>query len=149
MRHPPRRLTDRVIDRDMAAGVVFIGLVMAIATLFAIDLVLPGGLIEGGGSLEEARTMGFTVLVLAQLFNALNSRSNLASAFTALFTNLRLWGAIGISLVLQVVVVHLGVLNDAFGTVPLSLADWVVCVGIASTVLWADELRKVVARRRR
>jgi magnesium-transporting ATPase (P-type) len=93
--------------------------------------------------------MGFTVLVLAQLFNALNSRSNLASAFTALFTNLRLWGAIGISLVLQVVVVHLGVLNDAFGTVPLSLADWVVCVGIASTVLWADELRKVVARRRR
>jgi len=149
MRHPPRRLTDRVIDRNMAAGVVFIGLVMAIATLFAIDLVLPGGLIEGGGSLEEARTMGFTVLVLAQLFNALNSRSNRASAFTALFTNLRLWGAIGISLVLQVGVVHLGVLNDAFGTVPLSLADWVVCVGIASTVLWADELRKVVARRRR
>jgi hypothetical protein len=48
-----------------------------------------------------------------------------------------------------VVVVHLGVLNDAFGTVPLSLADWVVCVGIASTVLWADELRKVVARPRR
>jgi len=148
MRHPPRRLTDRVIDRDMAAGVVFIGLVMAIATLFAIDLRLPGGLIAGGGSLEEARTMGFTVLVLAQLFNALNSRSDLASAFSAPFTNLRLWGAIGISLVLQVAVVHLGVLNDAFGTVALSLADWVICFGIASTVLWADELRKLVGRRR-
>ncbi|HET9416859.1 MAG TPA: cation-translocating P-type ATPase C-terminal domain-containing protein [Candidatus Limnocylindria bacterium] len=47
---------------------------------------------------------------------------------------------------LQVLVVHLPILNSAFGTVPLSLADWLLCIGVASTVLWAAELRKLLRR---
>jgi magnesium-transporting ATPase (P-type) len=147
MRHPPRRPTDRVIDARMTAGVIYIGLVMAIATLITIDGRLPGGLLPGAGSLEEARTMGFTVLVLAQLFNAFNSRSDERSAFERLLTNWRLFGAIGLSALLQVAVVHVPPLNTAFGTVPLTLGDWVACLAIASIVLWADEARKLVARR--
>jgi hypothetical protein len=38
------------------------------------------------------------------------------------------------------------VLNEAFGTEPLSVRQWVLCVGLASTVLWAGELRKLVLR---
>jgi P-type Ca2+ transporter type 2C len=71
MRRPPRKLTDRVIDRQMQRGVLFVGLAMALATLLAIDLKLPGGLVEGSAGLTEARTAGFTVLVLAQLFKLL------------------------------------------------------------------------------
>jgi magnesium-transporting ATPase (P-type) len=93
--------------------------------------------------------VAFTVLVVAQLFNALNARSMHASAFHHPFGNIRLLAAIGLSLTLQVLVVHLPFLNSAFGTVPLSLADWLACVAIASVVLWADELRKLVSRRRR
>src|SRR5829696_3868454 len=63
------QLTDRVIDRQMQLGVVFVGLVMALVTLATIDLELPGGLVEGSADLVEARTAAFTVLVLAQLFN--------------------------------------------------------------------------------
>jgi hypothetical protein len=37
-------------------------------------------------------------------------------------------------------------LNDAFQTVPPAPDDWLICVGRASVVLWADELRKVVGR---
>jgi magnesium-transporting ATPase (P-type) len=112
-----------------------------------IDQRLPGGIIDGAGTLDEARTMGFTVLVLAQLFNALNSRSARSSAFDRLFTNARLWGAIVLSLGLQVLVVHAPVFNTGFGTVPLALTDWIVCVAVASTVLWAEEARKLVVRR--
>ncbi|MGZ8475980.1 MAG: cation transporting ATPase C-terminal domain-containing protein, partial [Candidatus Limnocylindria bacterium] len=92
---------------------------------------------------EHARTMAFTVLVLAQLFNALNSRSERRSVFAGHFTNWRLFGAIGFSFGLQVLVVHLPFLNTAFATVPLSLTDWAACLAIASSVLWADELRKL------
>jgi Ca2+-transporting ATPase len=146
MRRPPRRLTDRVIDRQMQVGIIYVGVVMAIATLLTIDLRLPGGLIEGTGTLEEARTMGFTVLVLAQLFNAFNARSSRRSAFRGLFTNARLFGAIALSLVLQAFVVHVPFLNEAFGTVPLSAAEWLLCGVVASSVLWAEELRKVLTR---
>ncbi|MDQ2689943.1 MAG: cation-translocating P-type ATPase [Chloroflexota bacterium] len=146
MRLPPRRPTERVIDGGMAITVGFVGLVMAIATLATLDLALPGGLIPGSRSLDEGRTMAFTVLVFAQLFNALNARSDTTSAFERLFTNWRLYGALGLSLVLQVAVVHLPPLNAGFGTVPLSMTDWIQCALIASSVLWAEELRKLVAR---
>jgi Ca2+-transporting ATPase len=148
MSRPPRRLTDRVIDAPMQRGVVFVGIVMALATLLTLDLGLPGGLIEGSGSLTGARTMAFTTLVLAQLFNCFNARSERVSAFHHLFTNRLLWGAIALSLLLQVAVVYEPFLNRAFGTTALSAADWIVCVAMSSTVLWADELRKLLARGR-
>jgi magnesium-transporting ATPase (P-type) len=151
MSRPPRRLDQRVIDARMWAGVLTIGLVMAVVTLLAIDLYLPGGLIEaglvpGGGDLANARTAGFTVLVLAQLFNSLNARSETTSAFRRMFVNPWLWGAIGLSALLQVAVVHLPVLNTAFRTVPLTAGQWLVCTALASTVLWAGELRKLLLR---
>jgi magnesium-transporting ATPase (P-type) len=75
MARKPRRLSDRVIDACMWAGVTQIGLVVAIVTLLTIDIYLPGGLIEGTDDLTTARTAGFTVLVLAHLVNAFNARS--------------------------------------------------------------------------
>jgi magnesium-transporting ATPase (P-type) len=146
MVHPPRRLTDRIIDREMQIGIGFVGLVMAVATLAALDLRLPGGIVGDSGDIVEARTMAFTTLVLAQLFNCFNARSDRTSAFRTLFTNRLLWAAIGLSLALQVAVVHVPFLNDAFDTAPLSIRDWMICAALASTVLGADELRKLVGR---
>ncbi len=146
MQRPPRRLTDRVIDGRMWIGIVWVGLVMAVVTLAALDLRLAGGLLGGSGDIVEARTMAFTTLVLAQLFNAFNARSDRLSAFHRLFTNPLLWGAIALSLVLQVAVVQVPFMNDAFETSPLTIADWLICLGLASLVLWANETRKLLAR---
>ncbi|HET6683374.1 MAG TPA: cation-translocating P-type ATPase [Gaiella sp.] len=146
MLRSPRRLGDRVIDGEMWFGIFWVGLVMAVVTLVALDLRLSGGLLGGSGDIEEARTMAFTTLVLAQLFNCFNARSDRVSVFHHPFTNRWLWGAIALSVVLQVAVVHLGFLNDAFGTAPLTLSDWLICVGLASLVLWADEAKKLVER---
>ena len=44
------------------------------------------------------------------------------------------------------VVLHLSFLNLAFGTVPLSAAQWCVCVAMASEVLWFGEGRKLLRR---
>jgi P-type Ca2+ transporter type 2C len=143
MARKPRRLTERAIDTHMWIGVITIGLVMSVVTLLTLDIYLPGGLVEGTHDLATARTAAFTVLVLAQLFNCFNARSETASAFHRLFTNPWLWGAITLSLLLQVAVVHIGFLNAAFGTVPLSLGQWSVCTAMASVVLWFSELRKL------
>ena len=59
---------------------------------------------------------------------------------------LLLWAA-ALSVVLQIGVVHLPPLNDAFATTPLSAADWVACVALASAVLWVAEIRKWLLRR--
>lgn len=99
------------------------------------------GLLRG-----EARTAGFTVLVLAQLFNAFSARSERESAVRHLFANRWLWAAVTLSALLQVAVVEFAPLNDAFGTSPLSSEQWIVCAAMASSVLWFAELRKLTGR---
>ena len=146
MARRPRRPTDRIIDARMWHGVVQIGLVMALASLATFDWLLPGGLLPGSASLESARTAAFTVLVLAQLFNALNARSESASAFRGIFDNRWLWGAIVLGIGLQVAVVHWPPLNRAFSTVPLTIEQWLICFAMGSLVLWFSELRKVFLR---
>ncbi len=146
MARRPRRPGDRAIDTRMWKGVLELGLVMAIATLLTIDMYLPGGLIEGERDLANARTAGFTVLVLAQLFNCFNARSETTSAFHRPFVNPWLWGAIALSLLLQIAVVNVDILNVAFGTVPLDARQWIVCVAMGSAVLWFSELRKAAIR---
>ena len=86
------------------------------------------------------------MLVLAQLFNSLGARSETTSAFRRLFANPWLWAAITVSTVLQVAVVHLPVLNTAFGTTPLTGHQWLICAALASTVLWVSELHKLSIR---
>jgi P-type Ca2+ transporter type 2C len=148
MAAPPRGVQDRVVDGRMWAGILSTGLVMAVVTLFAIDLHLPGGLVEGAETVEVARTAAFTTLVLAQLFNALNSRSETVTAFHRLFTNGWLWAAIAFGVVTQVLVVHLPFLQGALGTAALGWEQWLACLALASGVLWFGELRKVVLRAR-
>ncbi len=145
MQRPPRRRTERVIDGPMWVSIMVNGLAMAAATLFVFDLELPGGLVEGTGSEQVARTMAFTVLVLAQLVNVFNSRSDHQSAFRHPFSNPLLWGAVALSAMLQVAVVYVPFLESAFGTVPLSAAQWGVALAASSFVLWVSEGRKLIA----
>ena len=120
---------------------------MAAGTLFVLDASLPGGFVEGSGSLRYAQTMAFTTLMLFQIVNVVNARSDDTSAFVHLFTNYWLWIALGLSLALQVAVVYVPFLQQAFGTVALTAGDWLCCIAVASSVLWLRELSKLVSAR--
>ena len=154
MARKPRKLTDRVIDGQMWGDIIFIGLIMAAVTLIGMDMHLAGGLftdrsvdaVGHDAQMTEARTMGFTILVFAQMLNALCSRSHDQSVFVGLFANKWLWAAIALSTLLQVVVIYVPFLNTAFGTMPLSAGAWFECLGLAMIVLVASELRKCVLR---
>lgn len=147
MRKSPRPPDEPVITRDMWITVALVGAVMAIGTLLVFDASLPGGLIPGDRDVPYARTMAFTTLVLFQLFNAFVSRSSLTSTFTWLRGSHYLIGATSLSLLFQVLVVYLPLLQRGFQTVPLTLGDWGVCAAIASSVLWVMEIEKWFARR--
>jgi Ca2+-transporting ATPase len=142
----PRPKSESAITRQMWAGILFVGVVMAAGTLFVLDASLPGGLIEGSGSMRYAQTMTFTTLMMFQLFNVFNARSDTRSAFVGLFSNQRLWGAVLLSLLLQAAVIYTPFLQQAFSTVRLSFVDWLRCAAVASSVLWLRELSKLVTR---
>jgi Ca2+-transporting ATPase len=146
MRQPPRAPGSGVLTREMWLGIVFVGVMMATGTLLVLDAALPGGLIAGSGDMRYARTMAFTTLVMFQIFNVLNARSDTQSAFRGLFRNRWLWGALAGSVLLQLAVVSVPFLQRAFDTVSLRAGDWWICVLAASSVLWLRELSKWALR---
>ena len=149
MERPPRPTGESVVTSHMWRGIVFVGVIMAAGTLYVLDAALPGGFVEGAGDLQYAQTMAFTTLMLFQMFNVLNARSDDRSAFPHMFANAWLWSAVAVSIGLQVLVVYLPPLQRAFGTVTLGVADWSQCVAVASSVLWLRELSKMIQWGRR
>ena len=90
--------------------------------------------------------MLFTTVVLAQIFDAFDARSDRVSAFVHPFDHRLLWLAIAVTIALQVLVVHAPPLNRAFDTVPLDAGRWATCWALASVVLFVSEVRKLVVR---
>ena len=146
MGQPPRPRGEGVITGRMWFGILFVGLVSAAGTLLVLDWSLPGGLIEGSGSMRYAQTMAFTTMVFFSIFTVFNARSDERSAFAGLFSNKWLWGAILLALLLQIAVIYIRFLQHAFSTVSLSFNDWVFCAAVGSSVLWLRELTKVLLR---
>jgi Ca2+-transporting ATPase len=151
MERPPRDPRTGVITRAMWADIVVSGIIMAVGTLAVMDWALVGGFFSSAqpGELAYGQTMAFTTLVCFQLFNALNSRFFDRSVFSNFGGNPWLWGAIALSLALQVLVLYVPFLQAPFGTVPLSLNDWLVCLGVGSIILWFGEVEKLITRGRR
>jgi Ca2+-transporting ATPase len=147
MNRAPRPAGEAVVTRRMWGGILLVGAVMAAGTLLVFDGSLPGGLVEGAGTLRYAQTMAFTTLVLFQMFNVMNARSEERSAFADALTNRWLWSAIGLSVALQLAVVNVPFLQQAFSTVSLSIGDWIRCALVASSVLWIRELQKMMTAR--
>jgi Ca2+-transporting ATPase len=146
MGRAPRNPTSSVITPTMWWRIGIIGATMAVGTLLVLDWVLPGGLIPGAGTVAEARTLAFTTLVFYQLCNVFNTRSERRSAFSHLFVNRWIWLAVASSAALQVAVVEVPALGTLFGTVPLSPLEWLVCLVVASSVLWPIEFLKLIER---
>jgi Ca2+-transporting ATPase len=146
MTRPPRPPHEGVITRQMWIGIFIVGTIMAVGTLLVLDASLPGGFIVGNHTMRYAQTMAFTTLMMFQLFNAFNARSDEQSAFHGIFRNKWLWAAIGLSLLLQFAVISTPFLQKAFSTTSLSFRDWLTCTAVASTVLWLRELTKFVRK---
>ena len=146
MRQQPRPRDEAVITGRMWRGILFVGAIMAVGTLYVLDAAMPGGFVEGTGSLRYGQSMAFTTLMMFQLFNTLEARSDERSAFVGLFSNRWLWGAIALSIALQLIVLGVPVLQQAFGTVALDARDWLRCTLVASSVLWIREATKLVGR---
>jgi Ca2+-transporting ATPase len=146
MRRPPRPQGEGVVTSKMWFGIIFIGAIMAVGTLLVLDASLPGGFIEGTGSMRYAQTMAFTTLVLFSVFTVFNARSDEQSAFVGMFSNKWLLGSLLLAILLQIAVVYIPVLQQAFSTVALRWEDWLFCALVASSVLWLRELSKLIAR---
>jgi Ca2+-transporting ATPase len=91
--------------------------------------------------------MVFVTLVLAELVNAFNCRSEYHSLFTVgVFANRLLLGSVILSLAMIVAVVQIPTLATLFHAVPLGWKEWLFAAFLAFLLLPAVELSKWIVR---
>jgi Ca2+-transporting ATPase len=145
MKRPPVPRNDRLVNRAMLGRVLLMSATAVLVTFgwFAWRL-------GQGWPIDQVRTETFTVLAMCQWFNVLNCQSATRSALRlGLLKNPWLLAGLVLSIALQLLVLYAPFMNTLFYTVPLAPASLLPLLVLASSVLWAEELRKWVVRPRR
>lgn len=141
MSRPPRAKNARVLTRSLIQRVLTSAMIIMIGTL----VIYIHEMSHDNVVTARDTTMTFTCFVFFDMFNALTCRSEAKSVVRG---ELKLWGnkmfnyAVGGSLMGQMAVIYLPLLQRIFQTEALSIKDLMVLTAIASTVFWVDEGRK-------
>jgi len=143
LQRPPRRPGGGVLDRLMWERVVLAGLVMGAGMLIMFRWEL-----DGTGSLVQAQTVALTTMVVFQVFQAGNSRSETESVLRrSPFSNKLLFIATVAALGIHVAALHLPPTQYVLRVEPIGLGAWFRIVVIATSILVAMELHKALCRR--
>jgi Ca2+-transporting ATPase len=141
MKDRPRGRSEAILPISRLGKIFVYGVTMMVGTL----LVLRHGV--GAGDEQKALTLAFTTFVLFQVFNVFNARNESRTAFNVhLFDNKMLWVSLSAIILLQILVVHWESAAYIFGTVSLSMSDWLTATLVASSILAFEETRKLLLR---
>jgi Ca2+ transporting ATPase len=96
----------------------------------------------------KPKSMALSVLVVIEIFNALNSISENQSLLTMPpWSNKFLIGAIVISMSLHFVILEVDFLASVFQITPLNIEEWIAVLKISFPVILIDEVLKFIARK--
>ncbi|MEQ9463632.1 MAG: HAD-IC family P-type ATPase, partial [Haliea sp.] len=141
MRRPPRPPGESIFAGGMWQHMIWVGLLIGGITLGAQAWAL-------GSAGAHWQTVVFTVLVFCQLANVLAIRSESESLWRqGLLSNRPLLLAVALTVLLQLAVIYLPVLNGIFKTEPLALPELLVCFSLPLLVVLAVESEKLLRRR--
>ncbi|MGD6851874.1 MAG: cation-translocating P-type ATPase [Candidatus Bathyarchaeia archaeon] len=141
MKRKPRPLAQPVLSRYQWLRIVFLGIIIAAATLF-IEAYY------SGIASNQAITMGYAIFALLSVALGVTSRSETQTIFSKdLLPGWRQLGLYGVALLF--LFLGAGLLREIANTTPLSSEQWLIGFGFALGFILLDEVTKVFIRRRR
>ena len=143
MQRPPYNPRESIFARGLGLYMVRIGIVFAILTI--VLMVWAYNYTQGTPDPDRWKTMVFTTLCLAQMGHAIAVRSD--TQLTIQMnpkTNPYLWAAVGLTTVLQLLLIYFPPLRSFFGTHFLSFTELSICLGFSALMFVWIEMEKVV-----
>jgi Ca2+-transporting ATPase len=136
MQRAPRPANESLFAEGIGRHIIWVGLLMAFITLGIQGWAINNGVVHW-------QTMVFTVLSLSQLSHVFAIRSDEEFIYNqGLFSNKILAWVLGLTFILQMVVIYLPAANEIFKTQPLSLKELLICLLGAAIVFHAVEAEK-------
>jgi len=153
MKRKPRPPRESIFAHGVGTHVIWVGIWIGVATLlgFVWALNRHGGEIfhPAPGALQIGRTVAFTVLALAQVFEVSAIHSGDTAFWRApLHRNKLLWIAVLLTALLQVIVIYAPFAQTIMNTTALSATEFVVALLLAASIFPAVETEKALRRRR-
>ncbi|KAK2077416.1 hypothetical protein QBZ16_004261 [Prototheca wickerhamii] len=166
MKQRPRRADEGIVDRWLFTRYILVGAYVGAATVAGFIWWFLS--FEDGPQLtwqalrsfqkcegdacgvfrsKSPSTVSMSVLVVVEMFNALNALSENGSLLvTPPWSNGWLVGAIGVSMALHMAILYTPPLAALFSVQPLSWAEWKIILLLSFPVILLDELLKLASR---
>jgi magnesium-transporting ATPase (P-type) len=141
---PPRDPGEGVINREVLVRLAWVSVLITTATMGVFYWML-----QQDVSMEVARSVAMTQMVMFQFFHVFNSRSMRRSVFQVpLSANPFLAVSLGAAILAHIGALHLPFMQLLFDTTPLSPGQWALVIGVGSVIVAAAEIDKALLRRR-
>ncbi|OVE75130.1 hypothetical protein BVX95_00105 [archaeon D22] len=156
MKRKPRNRKEKIMNSKLMKRLVMVGTVLGLGSLFLFYKTITSfGLspfdssIVGTFAYVKATTMVFASLILFQMVNVFNCRSETKSAYMISLTeNKFLLFSVISSIGLMLAFIYVPFFNTILKTTPLMLGDWLLIGLVALTINLADETRKYLYRKK-
>jgi calcium-translocating P-type ATPase len=155
MQEPPRSVKERLFNVKVFLRSLYIGVIIAAGAMFGclsawsargwhLGMQLPPDSIV----YVKGTTMTFAGIVIAQVGNVLACRTSKVSIFkTSFSSNKWIWLGIAAQISILSFLVFVPLMQRFFGTTALGLTEWAYLAVLACIVIFAEEVRKLFARR--
>ncbi len=156
MNKKPRKHQEKIMNKTFVIRYVYLGIVMGLIIMSIYILTLYRYGWHWGSPLNnesftylKASSSAFVLLVIIQMMNTFNARSESKSIFRiGFFSNMYLLGAIAISLLITFAIVELPFFQTYIHTTSLNTLDWAIICGASLIVIVVEELRKFIQKPR-
>lgn len=127
-----------IMTKHFSLRILLQGILIALLTLTAYNIGLKT-------SVDAARTMTFATLAFSQMSMIFSIRAQHHSALRNIFSNLHLWGAVLIVIVLMLIVLLIPSIQNIFHVVSLNALQWRWVVGLSLSAFLICEAAKWIA----
>ncbi len=143
LQRPPRDPKAPLISNRMLARVIMVSSIMMLGAFISFYSAL-----NSGASEMEARTVAMTSIVMMEVIYIFSSRSFTIPALSKnFFSNRSIFIGAGLTILLQLGVVYIPVVNSLFKTAPISMEGWMPILAAAGALFTFVELEKIVMRK--
>jgi len=123
MKRKPRDPKENILTKNTIKAIILFGFIISMGSLLIFSIYL-------SESVEKARTMAFTTIMLFELFLAIGISTRSGSKI-----NKKLMYAVIISIFLHILILYVPFLQMLFETTSITFSDWVIAASMPFIVL--------------
>jgi Ca2+-transporting ATPase len=144
LNRPPLNPQEGIMSKVLVQRTVLVGAIISAGVVYNFYTAY----VQEGASLEYARTVAVTTMVVFQFLQAWNSRSEWQSVFKMrLLGNPLLFYGLIASFLAQIAVIYMPALQWVFRTEPIGTDKWLTILIVAFSVIVVVEIDKWIRRR--